>query len=376
MKGYDMQGFILDREFKAVAIIDFFESFLWIERYNFFGDFEIYAEILPSLLIYAQRGYYIQIKESDRLMILEDFEIKTDYDIGNKIIITGRSLESMLDRRIIWDQTILSGTFQDGIKQLIDEAIIAPKDPKRKINNFIFKKSDDPEITKLKVDAQFTGTNLYTTIASLCESYEVGFKITKNDNNQFVFELYTGKDRSFAQTVNPYVIFSPEFDNIVNSSYQESDKPMKTVTLVAGEGEGIERRTYSAYSDENASGLDRREMYTDARDISSETYEDGSTEIDFNRDPILLTEDEYNALLELRGLEDLAQNTFIKNFDGQIEQGVRVTYGVDIGMGDIVQVVNEYGMESSSRVLELIRSDDVTGSKVYPTFGALLNREV
>ncbi len=54
---------------------------------------------------------------------------------------------------------------------------------------------------------------------------------------QFVFELYAGFDRSYDQTENPYVIFSPKFENIINSNYIESKASLKTVTLVGGEGE-------------------------------------------------------------------------------------------------------------------------------------------
>ena len=86
-----------------------------------------------------------------------------------------------------------------------------------------------------------------------------------NSSNVFEFSLYAGLDHSYQQTTNPYVIFSPEFNNIITSTYTEDDIPFKNVALVAGVGEGDERVTISVGS---ASGLDRRELYVDARDIS------------------------------------------------------------------------------------------------------------
>lgn len=64
----------------------------------------------------------------------------------------------------------------------------------------------------------------------------VGFRIKLSDDNKFVFKLYAGADRSYDQFTNPYVIFSPKFENVINTNYLESKKTLKTVTLVAGEG--------------------------------------------------------------------------------------------------------------------------------------------
>lgn len=118
----------------------------------------------------------------------------------------------------------------------------------------------------MKLEAQYTGDNLYDVIQKICEEQGIGFKITLNDEKQFVFELYAGSDRSYDQTENPYVIFSPKFENIINSNYIESKASLKTVTLVGGEGEGADRR-YTTVG--GGSGLNRRELFTDARDISS-----------------------------------------------------------------------------------------------------------
>ena len=54
----------------------------------------------------------------------------------------------------------------------------------------------------------------------MCEAYGIGFKVTLNDQNQFVFKLYMGYDRSYTQSDLPWVIFSPEFDNLANTDYE------------------------------------------------------------------------------------------------------------------------------------------------------------
>lgn len=356
-----MEPMILDTNFNTLAILDVYESLLWVERYSAYGDFEIYAAPNDKLLSNLRPGNYLWLKDSDQVMIIEDVELASDVETGNRMIVSGRSLESILDRRIIWKQTILDGYLQGQIKKLINENIISPSDTSRKIPNFIFEDTSDSFIAGLKVNAQFTGDNLYEAIKAICDISGIGFRITLSDTNKFVFKLYNGVDRSYKQTTNPYVVFSPNFDNIISSNFFESTRSLRTVTLVAGEGEGSDRKTLEVSKDgKPGSGLERREMYTDARDISTTT--------ETNEE---LTPAQYNEQLKQRGLEKLSEYSKTELFDGQADYNRMYVYGEDYYKGDIVQIVNEYGFESSSRIAEIIRSQSSDGVLVYPTFAAL-----
>lgn len=349
-----MDLLVLNKNLDVIAIVDVYESIIWTERYYEYGDFELYTAMTQDLLNYIKTDNYIQRVGSDRVMIIEEIRIDTDSETGNHITITGRSLESILDRRVIWSQTTISGNLQNGIKKLINENIISPSKEERKISNFIFKDSTDSQITGLTVEAQYTGDNLYDVISKVCEEKSIGFKVSLNENKQFVFELYAGADRSYEQTNYPYVVFSPNFDNIINSNYLESKENLKNVALVGGEGEGTARK-YLAIG--NTSGLDRRELFVDARDISSEG-EDGET----------LTTEQYNELLKQRGNEYLADYTDLVSFEGAVETNIMYKYGVDFFDGDIVQIANEYGHEAKVRILEVVISENEEGNSVYPTF--------
>lgn len=349
-----MDLLVLNKSLDVIAIVDVYESIIWTERYYEYGDFELYTAMTQDLLNYIKTDNYIQRVGSDRVMIIEEIRIDTDSDTGNHITVTGRSLESILDRRVVWSQTTISGNLQNGLKKLINENIISPSKEERKISNFIFKDSTDSQITGLTVEAQYTGDNLYDVISKVCEEKSVGFKVSLNENKQFVFELYAGADRSYEQTNYPYVVFSPNFDNIVNSNYLESKENLKNVALVGGEGEGTARK-YLAIG--NTSGLDRRELFVDARDISSEG-EDGQT----------LTTEQYNELLKQRGNEYLADYTDLVSFEGAVETNIMYKYGVDFFDGDIVQIANEYGHEAKVRILEVVISENEEGNSVYPTF--------
>lgn len=349
-----MDLFILDRDFKTVSLIDRFESMIWTDRYSAYGDFEFYTPYSKTSMEVLKSDYYVWLEKSDHIMIIEDRKIVSDVEEGTYFLVTGRSLESILDRRIVWDQTNLDGYLEGQIKKLLDQNVINPSDPKRKIPNLIFEYSNDSYIASLKIQMQITGDTVYDTIKKICNLFGIGFKITLNTNNQMMFQLYNGEDRSYAQNKNPYVVFSPNFENVINTNYYESKKSLKTITLVAGEGEGANRKTVTV-GDEVFSGLDRRELYTDARDISSVTQEGN------------MSEDEYNYLLIQRGNEKLSENKNIQAFDGQVEATQLYIYGKDFFMGDIVEL-EDYEMTSRIRVTEYIISEDQNGLSIYPTF--------
>lgn len=359
-----MEFLVLNTKFEAVAILDVFESFIWTDRYSKCGDFEIYTSSDRQIIETLKEDFYIWTEDSEHVMIIENRKIITDVEEGNKFLVSGRSLESILDRRIVWNQILLDGYFQTQIKRLLTENVINPSDSNRKISNFIFEETDDPYILSLKVQVQYTGDNLYEAVCKLCESVSIGFKITLNDDNQFVFKLYSGVDRSYDQETNPYVVFSPSFENIIDSNYYESKAGYKNVGLVAGEGEGSARRMV-VVGESTSKELSRRELYVDARDISSTTSNGGS-----------ISTSAYDNLLRQRGDERLNESKIVQAFDGQVESTQMYRYGEHYFMGDITQLENEYGMESKVRVTEFIRSVDKDGIDSYPTFEVIEEREV
>ena len=347
-----MEMYVLNQRFEKIALIDAYESLLWTDRYGKPGEFEIYTPVADFALQYPVADNYLQIKESEHTMVIEDTTIESNVETGNHIKITGRSLESILDRRIVWTQTDISGNLQNGIKRLLTENIINPSDPSRRIPNFIFEDSTDPEITGLTMENQYTGDNLLDIVQTLCETNEIGYKILLSDEGNFIFSLYKGIDRSYRQEALPFVVFKPSFENIINSNYAELNSEAKTITLVAGEGEGSSRVTRVVGT---GSGLLRKELYTDARDIQSEG----------------MSTSEYYAKLDQRGSEKLKENKIKKTFDGECETTRMYVYKRDFDMGDCVQVANEYGMESPTRVVEYIWSSSAQGTTSYPTFEAL-----
>jgi hypothetical protein len=351
-----MELVVLDEGFRAVAIIDSYKSLVWSDRYNEYGEFELYLRMDNGLLDFLKEDYYLWRKDSEKVMIIESLAIDSDVEEGNFLAVKGRSLEAILERRIIWGQKIVNGGVQSIIHGFLNECIINPDMAERRIDNFVFVQSKDVRITRLEANVQYNGDNLYEVIKGLCAANKLGFKIVLDAENRFSFSLYMGEDRSYAQESNPYVVFSPKYENIINSNFYSSKAELKNVVFVAGEGEGAKRKRAIVYEGAVPQGLARREIFTDAGDVSSTT--DGEE----------LTAVEYQAQLENRGREVLSECGVRTAFEGEVETTRLFRYGEDFFLGDVVQITNEYGHEAAAYISEVVTSQDEEGLRVYPTF--------
>ena len=295
---------VYNENFDLILILDIYESLVWNDRYYEHGDFTLDIPDNTSITQFLQPYYYLGIAASEKLMIIEQQTPSSDSVDGNMVEISGRSLESILLRRIIWQQTTISGNVQNAIQRLLNEAIISPSVADRKISNFIFSASTDTNVTSKTInEKQYTGDNLYDVISEICKEVKLGFKITLNSNKQFVFQLYSGNDRTSTQLTYPAVEFSYNNDNLISTKYTMDTKDYCNVTLVAGEGEGLERKTATYGS---SSGLSRRELYTDARDISSNEGSDDEIPLET-----------YITLLQERGKEKLAEREILREIDSR-----------------------------------------------------------
>lgn len=346
--------YILNTDRVPIGLIDDYESLIWTPRYFEPGDFEIYTKAGEKTLSLLQLDNYVTRPDSDKVGIIEKVRIESDPESGDHIIATGRFAESILDRRIVWTMTNLTGTAENGIRKVLTDNLVSPTLTYREIPNFVLGAVQGFTET---IDAQFTGDNVLDVVVNLCKQNNYGFRVVLNSDKNFEFQLYKGTDRSYNQTSNPFVVFGPEFENIVSSDYEHDKSTLKNACNVAGEGEGTARRMYGVGS---TSGLARREMFVDARDISSET-EEGVT----------LTTDQYNNLLIQRGRENIAENPETVTFEGEVESVRQFVFGRDYFLGDIVTVKNSYGVVAHPRVIEVIQSHDQNGIMTIPSFSLM-----
>ena len=240
---------IMNTNFERLAVVDDYISFIWTSRYYTSGDFELCVDVNEQNMALFMKDYYVVRDDDENVGIIENIVVDRNEDMKEMLIVTGRFLQSILGRRIIAVQTTVNGKISACIERLINENVINPTRPARKISNFTI---DNVEIaTTMK--AQYTGKNLLETISKICETYGIGFKVTLNSDHEFVFKLYEGIDRTYDQDENTWVIFSDKYDNLLSSEYEENYRDVVTALLVAGEGEGQDRKT--AWVTDGSAGL-------------------------------------------------------------------------------------------------------------------------
>lgn len=267
-----MEVLFMDLSFNTTRIIDAFTSLIWTDRYCGYGDFELRLPMTSDALSGIREGYYASIKESDRYMIVEGITIKTSNEEGNILIISGRSLESLLDRRIVRDDSILLGSIYDILQRLLNANSIYPKTSARTLPRLSMRKATG-SIFSTQVEYAFEkGLNLYDAVVEICDDNKIGFRVVPGSNGLMYFELYSGVDRSYDQTKNPWVVFSPKFENLKDTEMIMNTEDLRTTaisdstytwTIVNSETQEAEEveETITVEVGGNISGLDRREIY-------------------------------------------------------------------------------------------------------------------
>ena len=200
---------ILCNGFEPITQINEFSSFIWTERYNHPGDFELVCPLtsnnLTNLLNHdgislintttldgfkmIKRPSVYAFDSIDDGGFIEYIEIRQDSTGQRHIVIKGRSWSSVLGRRIIDKQTVFTNkNASEIISSLIDTHLINPTDGTRKINNFRLGTWSIPGLTSKTV--QYTGKNVLEVVEALCEEAGIGFKTA----DQIATKLGFGKE--------------------------------------------------------------------------------------------------------------------------------------------------------------------------------------
>ncbi len=334
--------YVLDGSYTTLTVIDTYESFIWTERYLEAGDFELYLPIDARGIKQLQVGNYLSIVDSPNYMIIENLETESDIEDGDRVTLTG--------------------TFQNGVKKLLDDNVISPSVSARAIPGFIFKPSTDSKITAMTLDTEYLGEGLYEAIVELCTEKDIGWRVYPSGAGGFQFELYAGVNHSYDQTERPYVVFSQAYDNLIGSKYTYTLENYKTVARVEGpEVDGYPQ--FMGVAERGAvSGLSRRETYTSASVDSDVTKVDDEGKLSNSQIS------QINAILNQKGLEALAETSIDEAFEAEIDATRQFVHGEHFELGDIVQVEDALGFSRKVRVSEVMRSWDTNGYTMTPTF--------
>lgn len=355
-----MDLYLLNKQFEMVDVVEGYNSAIWTERYDEYGDCEIQYSVGKKKKSDFPEDFYLMRPDTNELMIIDTSEVEYVPDAGRVLSVKSRSLSWILDRRIVWAQTDLNMMLEAAVKRLLDQNIIASSTTNRNITNLKFKYAGTSVPSIYNVEAQYRGQRLYTVIRDLCQTHDIGFRITSENLGTFDFQLYGGVNRSYDQDALSHVVFSPEYDNIGKIRYVRSKVDYRNVVLVGGDGDGKDKKTFSLSRTATfASGMNRYEGWHDSN-ISSKRE-------NANGDQVDIPKSEYDNLLRQAGREYLKDNDISHVFDGETDPNNTTGYGVDFHLGDIVQVDDEDTVTSPARVVEYIVAEDASsGSTAYP----------
>lgn len=349
-----MELYIFDRELNFKGILESYFSLIWTRKYSKCGEFELHCSLTPDTLNLLKKGNVIWKKDDDEAGYIGYRNLKQDREGKEVLVIKGKFLTGYLDRRIIWEMKNLNMTSELAIRELINKIAINPSNIDRKIDLMTL---GGVKGYAGNIDKQVSYANLLETVEEIANTSELGIRTLLNiENKQMAFDIYKGLDRTANNGINPPAIFSQEFENILEQEYTDSLNNYRNTALVAGEGEGLERELVAI---EEGQGLDRFEVYVDARDLQSK---DGNN----NVIPIA----EYRKLLEDRGISKLSEHKEIETFDSKVNLNSNLVYKEDFDLGDIVTCTSKkWGITIDTRITEIEEVYEESGKQVNVVFG-------
>lgn len=352
-----MELYVFDRGLNFRGILENFFSLRWVRRYSKCGEFELHCRLTPETMKLLKRENIIWKKGDLEAGYVEYRNLLQDSNGQETLVVKGKFLTGYLGRRIIWGTENLNTTAELGIRELINNHVINPTNTDRKID--LFTLGDLKNYTQT-LKKQVSYENLLETIEEIANTSELGIRtLIDIENKQMIFDIYEGINRTAGQSVNAPAIFSNEFENILEQEYTDSLNNYRNVALIAGEGEGAARELVTVGQ---GTGLDRFEVFVDARDLQSTIYED--------EEEINIPPEQYREMLKNRGISTLSEHREIQTFESKININSNLTYKEDFDLGDVVTCISKkWGITIDTRITEIEEVYEETGKQINVTFG-------
>lgn len=358
-----MEIYTLDALLRRTEVLDRFESLIWTERWAEWGDFELTTRSTYESRSLLATGTRLAMNRSKRLMTVETVEDGIDEEGKHVLHVKGRSIESIFEDRgarptkatltttPTWDimatpaaimRKIVHDVCVTGVLSIYDKIpfIVEARHPAFPASNIL--EPVDPILVN------FEPQSVYEIIKNLGNTWTLGFRLLNNlDAGQLYFDVYSGVNRTAAQTIFPSVLFAPELDNLKNTTELSTIENAKNVAVVVALNGYLEVLPVDVPPD--TGGFDRRVLMVKADDIT------------------LPAGTELSAALLQRGKEALSEHRAFQAFDGEISQNSQYIYDKDYYLGDLVETRNVDGDANQMRVTEQIFVSDKEGERTYPT---------
>lgn len=355
-----MEFYIFDLNLNQLGILDDFIDVEINPMYDALGSMHLIVEGTKDILDLLQVDRVIaKITDINKGYIIKTREYLDENSTQLEII--APSLNVLLNDRLVLGQQEFTGTIENVMKSFVQVNAVNPSNSNRIIPNLAISASLGININTTE------GTKnvpLCDYLYELAKKHDVSFDILLDHNNKkLVFDVWQGVDRSTLQFVNPHIIFAKDFDNVLSQHYVESIADNKTAAVVLGEElEGSPQVIVTV--NDNLTGYNRKEILVEASDIKK-TFRDESDQ------DVILTDAEYQRLLEEKGRNTLYEYKPIRTFESDVDGIANFVYGIDYHMGDKVSVRNDdLDIVLHSRIVSIVEKEDKQGTTLQVSFGS------
>lgn len=335
---------LTNEKIELIGFVNQYTSLSWSETFVGAANVELWAPATDENVKLLKVGAVLNCG-SEVSAIIESIVV-TNSDGVVTLDVKGRTLESLLDRRVIWStQSFTSKQVSTIMFSLFNTYCINTSVDSRKFPNITV--AADPLIGD-KISVQFTWKTLTEAFEQLCESYGLGYKIGLYQEPSstglswvFRFEIVKSKSNNF--------VFDSAVGHLTESTYTIDKSAYKNLAWTAGEGEGSDRTSIQVSNDYSASGYDLYEVYVDARDLQKE---DGTSQED------------YMLFLEERGLEKLDEYNESQTYTFTLNTGIEVEFqvGDDFDVGHEVIITDRIMGVQVNKVISQITAE-ISSSK-------------
>ena len=324
-----MDLYIYNQAIALQGVVDGFSSLRWRRRYYAPGEFELHCPATADNVALLSLGNIIHRLDRDEAGIIEGITIEGT-DGGDEITVTGRMGSSLIDCRVITPTISFSGTVENAMRKIVSGNCITA----RPLLGLVL---GAPGGYAPTCTFQLTGKNCLTACKALSRAAALGFRVRLDvQNRQWVFEAYSGTDRSVLQTERPYVAFSDDYSNITGAKYSADTTGSANYAYVAGQGDGNARVIVEV---DRAGTAPRRELWVDQRDTQQDAEHGETLEA-------------YKTRLAQIGAEKLAETVKSQAFEASAINTENFAYLTDWNLGDIV-TFEKWGIRLDQRVTEV-----------------------
>lgn len=348
--------FVCNEKFERIGYVGNFSYLLWRKKYEPGSEAELHVDVTAKNIEMLKKGNIIYRQDDNEAMYIyyRQFDDSSGVD---QLVIKCFSLFRWADRRILWNQYDFNTTPEKIMRQLINDTMINPTDFNQKISNVQLSNARN---FGAAIQQQISYKGVYEVCENLCTTHDIGARCLF-DGQRLLYDFYEGANRTINQSSNPRIILSKSRGNLLKRTYEDANNDFKNTVLIAGAGEGSARKT--ATIGNGNSGLNRREVFIDAREISDKKDVDG--------EQVPIPDDEYMNLLTTKGKEKLAEYAEFIGFDCELDVTKENTkYNEDFYLGDLITIKDdELGILMNSRVMQADEVFQDSGKSIYITVG-------